>query len=481
MAETFDYITVTTPDGSVQYKAPPMAAEFSASASYAAGDYCTYQGALYRFSAAHAAGAWTGTDAAVVSLAGDVSDLRSAIDLGCITVGIKDALIAAFDHVAWDDDDPSGQTYIDALHDALYNRYWQVTNTLSHCTSSNGAEQTIKGNPYTATITASAGYTLTGATVSITMGGVDVTSSYYSNGVISIPAVTGALVITISAAALTVSSIAAVYTQTGTVYDTDNLDSLKDDLVVTATYTDSSTATVPAASYTLSGTLTAGTSTITVSYGGQTTTFTVTVTHGFLYQASDGKLSQQSYVNLVDSSANPVTETDTADGTRIYWPVSSSANNYARWYFPDYQMTENCQIRVQFKIVDVGWYSTGNTTDYGVGTFRLGAFDSENSSGSFGTFGFARDGSKTADVKPRLASETGYTWYNTAINLNEWHEAGISVSNNKQTVTLDGNTIMSAQDLKASVYSSCATSLQFSQTKTNPIDVYVRLVEFSST
>ena len=80
MAETFDYITVTTPDGSVQYKAPPMAAEFSASASYAAGDYCTYQGALYRFSAAHAAGAWTGTDAAVVSLAGDVSDLRSAFD-----------------------------------------------------------------------------------------------------------------------------------------------------------------------------------------------------------------------------------------------------------------------------------------------------------------------------------------------------------------------------------------------------------------
>lgn len=72
-------------------------------------------------------------------------------------------------------------------------------------------------------------------------------------------------------------SISAVYTQIGTVYDTDSLDSLKADLVVTAHFDDSSTEVVTA--YTLSGTLTVGTSTITVSYGGKTTTFDVTVTH----------------------------------------------------------------------------------------------------------------------------------------------------------------------------------------------------------
>lgn len=72
-------------------------------------------------------------------------------------------------------------------------------------------------------------------------------------------------------------SISAVYTQSGTVYDTDSLDSLKSDLVVTALYDDTSTATVT--NYTLSGTLARGTSTITVTYGGQTTTFNVTVTH----------------------------------------------------------------------------------------------------------------------------------------------------------------------------------------------------------
>ena len=54
-----------------------------------------------------------------------------------------------------------------------------------------------------------------------------------------------------------------------------SLNSLKNNLVVTGTYSDNSTATIT--DYTLSGTLTEGTSTVTVSYNGKTTTFTVTV------------------------------------------------------------------------------------------------------------------------------------------------------------------------------------------------------------
>ena len=73
----------------------------------------------------------------------------------------------------------------------------------------------------------------------------------------------------------TLVSISAVYTQSGTVYETDTLESLKSDLVVTALYDDTTTATVT--TYTLSGTLEAGTSTITVTYGGKTATFNVTV------------------------------------------------------------------------------------------------------------------------------------------------------------------------------------------------------------
>lgn len=159
---------------------------------------------------------------------------------------------------------------------------YAVTNNLTGCSNSNSANSVTEGGSYSGTITASAGYMMTGATVSITMGGTDITGTAYSNGTISIASVTGALVITVTAVAVTLSSISAVYTQGGTVYDTDTLDSLKADLVVKAHYSDSSTAIVAAADYTLSGTLTEGTSTITVSYGGKTTTFTVTVTSGSL-------------------------------------------------------------------------------------------------------------------------------------------------------------------------------------------------------
>ena len=76
-------------------------------------------------------------------------------------------------------------------------------------------------------------------------------------------------------------------TELARIYDSDTLDSLKANLVVTAMYSDSSTATVAAEDYTLSGTLTEGTSTITVSYGGKTTTFSVTVTHDLYWLPSE--------------------------------------------------------------------------------------------------------------------------------------------------------------------------------------------------
>lgn len=104
-------------------------------------------------------------------------------------------------------------------------------------------------------------------------------------------------------------SISAVYTQSGTVYDTDSLDSLKADLVVTATYSDSSTATVTA--YTLSGTLTVGTSTITVTYSNKTDTFNVTVS------------AREMLYNWDFTGENPLvdkvnSQTATASGTVTY-------------------------------------------------------------------------------------------------------------------------------------------------------------------
>lgn len=90
-------------------------------------------------------------------------------------------------------------------------------------------------------------------------------------------------------------NITAVYTQSGTVYDTDSLGSLKSDLVVTAYYDDGTTADVTSAC-TLSGTLTEGTSTITATYQEKSDTFSVTVTahviDGWLYRFDGNMLSR---------------------------------------------------------------------------------------------------------------------------------------------------------------------------------------------
>ena len=74
---------------------------------------------------------------------------------------------------------------------------YTITNTLTHVTSNNNAVSAGENTPYTATLTAEAGYTI--LTVTVTMGGDDITSTVYSNGVITISAVTGNVVITATA------------------------------------------------------------------------------------------------------------------------------------------------------------------------------------------------------------------------------------------------------------------------------------------
>ena len=190
-----------------------------------------------------------------------------------LTDDVKTALLQIAQKVAYID--ANGQNYYDDLYDALYSSTTRsVLLVLSHVSSSNTQSTVEAGDSYSTTLTASTNYTINSVTV--TMGGVDVTSTTYSSGTVSIPSVTGNIVITASAV-LAAQSITAVYTQSGTVYDTDTLDSLKPDLVVTANYSGGTSETVPASDYTLSGTLTVGTSTVTVNYAGLTTTFTVTV------------------------------------------------------------------------------------------------------------------------------------------------------------------------------------------------------------
>lgn len=119
---------------------------------------------------------------------------------------------------------------------------------------------------------------------------------------------------------VSLESISAVYTQSGTVYDTDTLDDLKTDLVVTAHYDDSTTEIIT--NYALSGTLVEGISEITVMYGGKTTTFNVTVS------------SKTRYIiqNVTGTGANATYEIDDLDfanGDYIEVSITPSSNNDA--------------------------------------------------------------------------------------------------------------------------------------------------------
>lgn len=78
--------------------------------------------------------------------------------------------------------------------------YHSITNTLTNVTTSNDAVAAEDGTAYSATITAADGYTMSSVTVA--MGGTDITSTAYNSdtGVVSIAAVTGDVVITAKAA-----------------------------------------------------------------------------------------------------------------------------------------------------------------------------------------------------------------------------------------------------------------------------------------
>lgn len=77
--------------------------------------------------------------------------------------------------------------------------YHSITNTLTNVTTSNNAVAAEDGTAYSATITAADGYTMSSVTVK--MGGTDITSTAYNSdtGVVSIAAVTGDVVITAKA------------------------------------------------------------------------------------------------------------------------------------------------------------------------------------------------------------------------------------------------------------------------------------------
>lgn len=92
---------------------------------------------------------------------------------------------------------------------------WSITATLTNATSSNSATSVAKGGSYSATITAKEGYTV--SSVTVTMGGIDITATAWDagTGTISISAVTGDIVIIASAASAATLDTSPAIAKTG--------------------------------------------------------------------------------------------------------------------------------------------------------------------------------------------------------------------------------------------------------------------------
>lgn len=83
---------------------------------------------------------------------------------------------------------------------------YTITNALTNVSTDNPVAAVTEGGAYMATLTADDGYTLEGGTVTVEMGGVDITATAYSAGVVNIASVTGNVVITAVAMEVSVDS-----------------------------------------------------------------------------------------------------------------------------------------------------------------------------------------------------------------------------------------------------------------------------------
>lgn len=139
------------------------------------------------------------------SLSEEIANLQTS---GLTTAQIN-ALDGMFKVAAYDDSKDVSGAYAAfkaafGLVDSGVTTY-TITADLVNVTSSNSATSITEGESYTATLTAADGYALD--TVTVTMGGVDVTADVYADGVISISSATGNVKITASASEETVGAV----------------------------------------------------------------------------------------------------------------------------------------------------------------------------------------------------------------------------------------------------------------------------------
>lgn len=332
----------------------------------------------------------------------------------------KQALLACFAKVAWIDE--HGKTYYDALEDALYPpaelaRISAVFDSSAVIYNTNTLDDlrqyltvtAIYSDHTTATVTE---YTLSGM---LAEGTSIITVNYEGKTTTFIVAVT----------AVTVSSINATYVQSGLLYPYDNVDKLKNDLTVSALWSDGTTTTLSENDYTLNGTLLPGIATITATHDGKSSSFTVSVeTPTWRYSASDGTLlSEQSYIN--NASINQLCTEEIFDGKLRLTSPQNSAEPAIEYHLTP-QINTHAAVRLKVRYISI---------PVGKGAVGLRISLSDGSEGSrIGVHALVRDNSIT-----KLTARKGTKDVDIAeIALNVWYEILLVKNGLNTTVALDG-------------------------------------------
>lgn len=119
--------------------------------------------------------------------------LASDIDIG-LNQTAKDLLIAILENAVFVSNQTENITALKTALSGADENSWAIIQNLTGALSSNTATSVTKNSSFTTTITADINYTL--SSVTVTMGGTDITSSVYSDGVVTISNVTGTVIIT---------------------------------------------------------------------------------------------------------------------------------------------------------------------------------------------------------------------------------------------------------------------------------------------
>lgn len=245
-----------------------------------------------------------------------------------LTDEVKQALLTIAQKVAYIDE--HGQTYYDALYNALYPPAELVAISAVFAQGGNTVYDTDSLDSLKPYLTVTGVYddgtskTVTNYTLSGTLAEGSSTITVTASGK------TAAFTVSVTHKVAQVTGVTAVFTQgSEVIYDNASLDDLKPYLVVTASYDDGTSAAV--SGYTLSGTLAAGTSTITASYGGFSDTFTVTVT--------ERPVTLISITAVFTQGQNVIYDTDSLDALKQYLVVTAHYDDNTDTVVSDYTLS----------------------------------------------------------------------------------------------------------------------------------------------